>query len=83
VRFLRFVEGWLEFFRRSSYYCLLVKGGLTLAQLGDFTRADDLFARAFEWIPNLGQVCAFYGSRLQLEGRNAEAAIAYRHFETS
>jgi Flp pilus assembly protein TadD len=58
---------------------LLVKGGLTLAQLGDFTGADDLFGRAFEWSPNLGQVYAFYGSRLQLEGRNAEAAIAYRH----
>lgn len=58
---------------------LLVKGGLTLAQLGDFTGADDLFARAFEWSLNLGQVYAFYGSRLQLEGRNAEAAIAYRH----
>jgi O-antigen ligase len=58
---------------------LLVKGGLTLAQLGDFTGADDLFARAFEWSPNLGQVYAFYGSRLQLEGRSAEAATAYRH----
>jgi hypothetical protein len=28
---------------------------------------------------NLGQVYAFYGSRLQLEGRNTEAAVAYRH----
>jgi O-antigen ligase len=58
---------------------LLVKGGLTLAQLGDFAGADDLFAQAFEWSPNLGQVYAFYGSRLQLEGRNAEAATAYQH----
>src|SRR6266550_2545560 len=46
---------------------LLVKGGLALAQLGDFAGADTLFDRAFEWSPNLGQVYAFYGSRLQLE----------------
>ena len=37
------------------------------------------FARAFEWSPSLAQVYALYGPRLQLEGRNAEAAIAYRH----
>jgi O-antigen ligase len=57
---------------------LLVKGGLNLAQLGDFAGADALFAQAFEWDPNLGLVYAFYGSRLQLEGRNEEAATAYR-----
>jgi O-antigen ligase len=58
---------------------LLVKAGLNRAQLGDFAAADALFARAFEWSPNLGQVYAFYGSRLQIEGRNDEAAIAYQH----
>jgi O-antigen ligase len=58
---------------------LLVKAGLNRAELGDFTGADALFARAFEWSPNLGQVYAFYGSRLQLEGKNEEAAAAYRH----
>jgi O-antigen ligase len=58
---------------------LLVKAGLNLAELGDFPGADRLFARAFEWSPNLGQVYAFYGSRLQLEGKNEEAAAAYRH----
>jgi Flp pilus assembly protein TadD len=58
---------------------LLVKGGLNLAELGDFAGADALFTRAFDWDPNLGQVYAFYGSRLQLEGRNEEATVAYRH----
>jgi tetratricopeptide (TPR) repeat protein len=58
---------------------LLVKAGLNLSQLGDFAGADALFARALDWSPKLAQVYAFYGSRLQLEGRNEEAAIAYRH----
>ena len=49
-----------------------------MAQLGDFAGADTLFDRAFEWSPNLGQVYAFYGSRLQLEGRTKDAAAAYQ-----
>jgi tetratricopeptide (TPR) repeat protein len=58
---------------------LLVKAGLNLAELGEFSAADALFARALEWSPNLGQVYAFYGSCRQLEGKNKEAAAAYRH----
>jgi tetratricopeptide (TPR) repeat protein len=57
----------------------LVKGGLTLAELGDFSKADALFGQAFGWDPNLGQIYAFYGARLQLEGRTAEAVDAYQH----
>jgi tetratricopeptide (TPR) repeat protein len=56
----------------------LVKGGLAYAELGDFSKADRLFARAFDWDPNLGQIYAFYGAFLELEGRNDEAAKAYR-----
>jgi tetratricopeptide (TPR) repeat protein len=72
-----------ETFKRGLKYFpmderLLVKGGLALAQLGDFAGADTLFDRAFEWSPNLGQVYAFYGSRLQLEGRTKDAAAAYQ-----
>jgi hypothetical protein len=60
---------------------MLVKGGLTLAQLGDFTGADDLFARAFEWSPNLDQVYAFYGSRLQLGGAKCRSGYCLPAFE--
>jgi tetratricopeptide (TPR) repeat protein len=72
-----------ETFKRGLKYFpmderLLVKGGLVLAQLGDFAGADTLFDRAFQWSPNLRQVYAFYGSRLQLEGRNKDAAAAYQ-----
>ena len=56
----------------------LVKGGLTQAELGDFKKADTYFDQAFRWDPNLGQIYAFYGARLQLEGRNPEAMKAYR-----
>jgi tetratricopeptide (TPR) repeat protein len=56
---------------------LLVKCGLVYAQLGDFAKADQLFAEAFHWSPNLGAVYAYYGLRLQLENRSAEAAQAY------
>jgi len=56
----------------------LVKGGLAYAELGDFSNADRLFARVFDWDPNLGQIYAFYGAFLELEGRNDEAAKAYR-----
>ena len=56
----------------------LVKGGLAYAELGDFSNADRLFAKAFDWDPNLGQIYAFYGAFLELEGRNDEAAKAYR-----
>jgi O-antigen ligase len=56
---------------------LLVKDALTNAQLGDFSKADALFQRAFEWSPNLGAVYAFYGLRLQLENRLEEAKAAY------
>jgi O-antigen ligase len=55
----------------------LVKGGLTQAELGQFQKADSYFNQAFRWDPNLGQIYAFYGARLQLEGRNQEAINAY------
>jgi tetratricopeptide (TPR) repeat protein len=56
----------------------LVKCGLTQAELGDFQKADTYFNQAFKWDPNLGQIYAFYGARLQLEGRNHEADAAYQ-----
>ena len=56
----------------------LVKGGLTQAELGDYQKADTYFAQAFKWDPNLGQIYAFYGARLQLEGRDQDAIIAYQ-----
>jgi tetratricopeptide (TPR) repeat protein len=56
----------------------LVKGGLAYGELGDFSNADRLFASAFDWDPNLGQIYAFYGALLELEGRNDQAAKAYR-----
>ncbi len=55
----------------------LVKGGLTQAELGDFQKADTYFNQAFKWDPNLGQIYALYGARLQLEGRNQEAINSY------
>jgi O-antigen ligase len=55
----------------------LVKGGLTRAELGDFQKADTYFNQAFKWDPNLGQIFALYGARLQLEGRNQDAISAY------
>lgn len=55
----------------------LVKAGLTQAELSDFQKADVYFTQAFKWDPNLGQVYAFYGARLQLEGRNKDAVAAY------
>jgi tetratricopeptide (TPR) repeat protein len=57
----------------------LVKCGLTQAELGDFQKADTYFNQAFKWDPNLGQIYAFYGARLQLEGRDKEAINAYNH----
>lgn len=33
---------------------------------------------AFKWDPNLGQIYAFYGARLQLEGRDQDANAAYQ-----
>jgi O-antigen ligase len=56
----------------------LVKGGLTQAELGDFQKADTFFSQALKWDPNLGQIFAFYGARLQLEGRTQEAINAYQ-----
>ncbi|MBV8099698.1 MAG: O-antigen ligase family protein [Verrucomicrobia bacterium] len=56
----------------------LVKCGLTQAELGDFQKADTYFNRAFKWDPNLGQIYAFYGARLQLEGRDKDAIAAYQ-----
>jgi len=56
---------------------LLVKAALADAQLGEFSKADSLFQRAFEWSQNLGVVYAFYGLRLQLENRLEEAKAAY------
>jgi hypothetical protein len=56
----------------------LVKGGLTRAELGDYQNADTYFAQAFRWDPNLGQIYAFYGARLQLEGRDQDAIAAYQ-----
>ena len=55
----------------------LVKRGLTQAELGDFQKADTYFNQAFKWDPNLGQIYAFYGARLQLEGRDQDANAAY------
>jgi O-antigen ligase len=57
---------------------LLVRCALTYAQLREFAKADDLFRRAFEWSPNLGRIYAYYGLRLQLENRIADAHAAYR-----
>ena len=56
----------------------LVKCGLTQAELGDFQKADTYFNQAFKWDPNLGQIYAFYGARLQLEGRDKDAIAAYQ-----
>jgi O-antigen ligase len=56
----------------------LVKCGLTQAELGDFKKADTYFNQAFKWDPNLGQIYAFYGARLQLEGRDQDANAAYQ-----
>ena len=56
----------------------LVKCGLTQAELGDFKKADTYFNQAFKWDPNLGQIYAFYGARLQLEGRDKDAIAAYQ-----
>jgi tetratricopeptide (TPR) repeat protein len=56
----------------------LVKCGLTQAELGDFQRADTYFNQAFKWDPNLGQIYAFYGARLQLEGSDQDANAAYQ-----
>ena len=56
----------------------LVKGGLTQAELGEFQKADTYFSQAFRWDPNLGQIYAFYGARLQLEGRTQDAIKAYQ-----
>ena len=56
----------------------LVKCGLTQAELGDFQKADTYFNQAFKWDPNLGQIYAFYGARLQLEGRDQDAIAAYQ-----
>jgi hypothetical protein len=56
----------------------LVKCGLTQAELGDFQKADTYFNQAFKWDPNLGQIYAFYGARLQLEGRDQDADAAYQ-----
>jgi O-antigen ligase len=56
----------------------LVKCGLTQAELGDFQKADIYFNQAFRWDPNLGQIYAFYGARLQLEGRDKDADAAYQ-----
>jgi O-antigen ligase len=79
-----FLIGAVEAFNQGlTYFPMdersLVKGGLTYAELGDFSNAEKLFARAFDWDPNLGQIYAFYGAFLELEGRNDEAAKAYRH----
>jgi hypothetical protein len=57
---------------------LLVRCALTYAQRGEFAKADNLFRRAFEWSPNLGRVYAYYGLRLQLENRVADAQAAYQ-----
>jgi tetratricopeptide (TPR) repeat protein len=46
--------------------------------LGDFQKADTYFNQAFKWDPNLGQIYALYGARLQLEGRDQDAIAAYR-----
>jgi tetratricopeptide (TPR) repeat protein len=56
----------------------LVKCGLTQAELGDFQKADTYFNQAFKWDPNLGQIYAFYGARLQMEGRDQDANTAYQ-----
>jgi O-antigen ligase len=56
----------------------LVKCGLTQAELGDFQKADTYFNQAFKWDPNLGQIYAFYGARLQMEGRDKDADAAYQ-----
>ena len=56
----------------------LVKGGLTQAELGEFQKADTYFNQAFRWDPNLGQIYAFFGARLQLEGRTQDAIRAYQ-----
>jgi O-antigen ligase len=56
----------------------LVKCGLAQAELGDFQKADTYFNQAFKWDPNLGQIYAFYGARLQLEGRDKDAIAAYQ-----
>jgi tetratricopeptide (TPR) repeat protein len=56
----------------------LVKSGLTRAELGDFQKADTYFNLAFKWDPNLGQIYAFYGARLQMEGRDKDADAAYQ-----
>jgi tetratricopeptide (TPR) repeat protein len=56
----------------------LVKCGLAQAELGDFQKADTYFNQAFKWDPNLGQIYAFYGARLQLEGRDQDAIAAYQ-----
>jgi O-antigen ligase len=56
----------------------LVKCGLTRAELGDFEKADTYFTQALKWDPNLGQIYAFYGARLQLEGRDQDAMAAYQ-----
>jgi tetratricopeptide (TPR) repeat protein len=56
----------------------LVKSGLTQAELGDFQKADTYFNQAFKWDPNLGQIYAFYGARLQMEGRDQDADAAYQ-----
>ena len=78
-----FLIGAVEAFNQGlTYFPMdersLVKGGLAYAELGDFSNADRLFARAFDWDPNLGQIYAFYGASLELEGRNDEAVKAYR-----
>jgi O-antigen ligase len=56
----------------------LVKCGLTQAELGDFQKADIYFNQAFKWDPNLGQIYAFYGARLQMQGRDQDANAAYQ-----
>jgi tetratricopeptide (TPR) repeat protein len=56
----------------------LVKCGLTQAELGDFQKADIYFSQAFKWDPNLGQIYAFYGARLQLQGRDTDAIAEYQ-----
>jgi len=80
---LNFLNGAVEAFDQGLEHFpmderSLVKGGLTQAELGDFQKADSYFNQAFKWDPNLGQIYAFYGARLQLEGRDKDAIAAYQ-----
>ncbi len=57
---------------------LLLKLGRTLDNLGRFKDADPYFDRAFIADPNFGNVYAYYGLHLQLQGQLQRADEFYR-----